>query len=115
MEHAKQNGSAAMEVDGDLRLLAVFCNQEEEDPGYDPSTSPNCTPTFVSTRPGAKVGGAEVAARTDAAAAVAETGSRPVPGPARQAAVGSTARQLRGRPEHDRPTPTPPPPRRRSR
>lgn len=41
--------------DGDLRLLAVFCNPEEEDPGYDPP-GPGSTPKFVASRPGAKVG-----------------------------------------------------------
>jgi len=38
----------------DLRLLAVFCNPEEEDPGYDPP-GPGSTPAFAAMRPGAKV------------------------------------------------------------
>jgi hypothetical protein len=48
-----------MDVDakpGDLRLLAVFCNPEEEDPGYDPP-GPGSTPSYVASRPGAQVGG----------------------------------------------------------
>lgn len=46
-----------MELDasgGEIRLLAVFCNQEEECPGYDPPGK-RSTPTFVTSRAGAKV------------------------------------------------------------
>ncbi|KIY94323.1 hypothetical protein MNEG_13641 [Monoraphidium neglectum] len=62
-----------MDVDakpGDLRLLAVFCNPEEEDPGYDPP-GPGSTPSYVASRPGAQVelmeapGMAELAAKLD--------------------------------------------------
>ncbi|GBF99399.1 hypothetical protein Rsub_12332 [Raphidocelis subcapitata] len=49
-----------MEVDGkagdlpQLRLLAVFCNPEEEDPGYDPP-GPASTPSYAAARAGAQV------------------------------------------------------------
>lgn len=48
-QHAAPEPAAA-----DLRILAVFCNPEEEDPGYDPP-GPESTPTFASSREGCKV------------------------------------------------------------